>query len=74
MQKYSIWVEGFRATGQSGKAQFICSSYGDTFKEACDIAARRGKFKGYGVYNSASPSLWGCRLFDSEEKARRSYG
>ena len=74
MNSYDIWVEGYSITGGGGTAQRICSYTGNNFKDACKRANDAGKFSGYGNYDSQGNSLWGCRLFDNEMDARRSFG
>jgi len=71
--QYSIWSEGYRATGNSSGANFEGVGHGETFREACDDLARRDQvFAKY--YNPEKLTLWGCRLFDNESDARKSFG
>ena len=73
MKIYSIWSEGFQATGESGTATLLGTKVADTFREACDLLAEEdASFKSY--YNPQSMTYWGCRLFDNEMAARRSFG
>lgn len=74
MKSYDIWSEGYSITGSYGSAQYICTIAGESFKEACDNAYKHGIFENYGEYDSEHLSLWGCRLFDNEADARRSFG
>lgn len=69
MNLYEIWAEGYAATGQSGSAQLIGHSSGDSFREACDRF-----FRFDGLYDSKRLTYWGCRLFESEAQARRNFG
>lgn len=73
VKTYSVWVEGYMATGESGKAFVYATSTGRTFKEACDnLAENNPTFSGY--YNPGRLTYWGCRLYDNEMQARASFG
>lgn len=68
-----IWSEGYVATGEHGTA--VC--HGDvaapTLQDACDkLAAQDPSFRAH--YDRGRMTFWGCRLFDNEADARRSYG
>ncbi|MEJ7831207.1 MAG: hypothetical protein WKF91_23580 [Segetibacter sp.] len=78
MREYQIWSEGFAATGERGGATFHGKQMAETFDEACDLF-----FKGNSTYDSLLDgrdmktlirAYWGCRLFDNEADARRSFG
>lgn len=66
---FEIWAEGYRATGDSCPARYIGLVQGATLQEAC-----RRHFKGHPNYDKERNTLWGCRLFDNETDARRSFG
>lgn len=68
-----IWSEGFVATGESGPAFCHGEAPGSSLQEACDkLAERDPKFRAH--YDRQRMTFWGCRLFDNEADARRSYG
>ena len=69
MKAYNIWMEGFAATGESAPASFVGTVQANSFKEACQKA-----FEGNSSYNPERNTYWGCRLFDNEAAARRSFG
>lgn len=69
LKTYTIWAEGYAATGQSGTAQVMGQATGKTFKEACDKL-----FAGDKLYNPNTLRYWGCNLFDNETEARKSFG
>ena len=70
---FDIWSEGFRATGDSGDATHRGRAQGKTFREACErFADTHPEFKK--CYNQEANTYWGCRLFDNESDARRSFG
>ena len=71
-KKFDIWAEGYGASGQGGTACHFGRAYGKDFKEACitffSVASRPGWF------DPERMTHWGCRLFDNEIDARRSFG
>ena len=70
MQKtYDVWQEGYSADGNSAPASFRGSATADSFQAACDKVCKNDSY-----YNSKTRSVWGCRLFDNEGDARRSFG
>lgn len=74
MNTYEIWMEGYLATGMEGipqRAQRMAVARGETFQDACDWYFR---CKGDNYYDSRTLTYWGCKLFDNEADARRSFG
>ena len=72
-KRFEIWSEGFAATGQSGPATFHGYSWGKDFSDAVNrFADRNEKFAR--DYRVGELTYWGCRLFDNESDARRSFG
>lgn len=78
MQEFEIWSGGYAATGGSSGAIFHGKQKAESFNEACDIF-----FKGNSNYGllldgrdmkTLIRAYWGCRLFDNEADARRSFG
>jgi hypothetical protein len=67
--KYQIWSEGYQATGESSGAYKHGELEANNFKEACDNFFNDDKY-----YNSDKLTYWGCRLFDNEVDARKSFG
>lgn len=70
--KFPIWIEGFQATGESGKAQQIGTIEAKSFQEACDKLGRTPTWREH--YDPKARAMWGCRMFDNEADARRSFG
>jgi len=70
--KYQIWSEGFEITGNSGEASLQGEIEAHNFHDACVqlLGAMLDKDRN-GHYRL---SMWGCRLFDNEAEARRSFG
>ncbi len=69
-QKWEIWAEGYRATGESSRAQRVGEAWGITFKQAC----QRFYAETDDNYDPNRNTYWGCRLFPSEAEARKSFG
>jgi N6-adenosine-specific RNA methylase IME4 len=69
LQQYEVWSEGFRATGEHGRAQQHGKVRALSFKDAC-----HGVFSGDGDFDEDKMTYWGCKLFDNERDARRAFG
>lgn len=78
-----LWVEGYAATGNRGTAQLIGYYKGNNLDEAVQDFINTdydpeswgdysppSRLGGHGMYHA----LWGCRIFDNEEDARKSFG
>ena len=76
MKRYAIWVEGYRATGEHGTATCMGSAIGDTFSDAVRNLLKTKSTADRAYYNltNTPPTYWGCRLFDNEKDARKSFG
>jgi hypothetical protein len=75
MKKFQVWTEGYAATGQSSDAQYHGEFEGETFREA--VAAFRDSLTDEHSRNCVDLerlSFWGCRFFDNEDDARKSFG
>lgn len=79
MNKYEIWLEGFRVTGQSSKASRLTKDNENTlwdgvnFIEACKNALSELKWDML-YYNEKTNSYWGCKFYDNEADARKNFG
>jgi len=87
---YEIWIEGYAATGESGRAYKLCYDgdpntvwKGCTFQHACVRALNELKWpmlytalQGLGTcyYDAKTNSYWGRKFYDNEEDARKSFG
>lgn len=70
MKLFEIWCEGHQATG---KADLIGYMMAYDFKQACEIYAKLvPSFKKH--FDPESMTYWGCKLFDNEKDARKSFG
>lgn len=73
-KEFEVWLEGYRATGQEHKHEFIGKEKAKDFKEACYIAIKKWcnndkDFEEY--YDSEKCTFWGCRCFDNEADSMR---
>lgn len=81
---YPVWMEGYAATGESGTAQFLGVTHAENFIEAVRKLNRRDwkpAYKGdphtaddYFSIRDGVPAIWGCRCFDNEADAIKSFG
>lgn len=69
---FHIWSEGYSMNNEHGPAQYICSVYAKTFKEACITAFKKGLLGE--SFNEERLTTWGCRLYDNERDARKRFG
>ena len=69
---YEVWMEGFHVMEGRGKATLLGKYEANSFLEACQKAA--DEHPGYGNYDKKRNTIWGCRLFDNEFDARKSFG
>jgi hypothetical protein len=70
---YEVWIEGYAATGQRDRARFLGVYTAENFNDAAEMAARL-KLGEMNYFNKAVPSFWGCKFYDNEADARRSFG
>ena len=76
MKTWEVWSEGYRATGESAGANLEGKVEAETWPEACRKACvDSGRWKEQpGGFDAKRLTVWGCRLFDNEADARRSFG
>jgi hypothetical protein len=79
--EYQVWSEGYAATGNSGEAFQLnltngtCTMWkGDTFRAACINAMLSIGWEIDHYYDYGKNTYWGCRFFDNEQDARKSFG
>lgn len=75
---YEIWIEGYIATSEEQVAERICGDginkwWGVNFQDACERALKRLGYE-MNLYRKESNTYWGCRLYDNEADARKSFG
>ena len=78
MKLYEIWSEGYLCTGVEGnpaKASLLGKVEAESFKDACIKLCSPKEFQArHGRFDPERLSVWGCRLFDNEKAARKSFG
>ena len=70
--KFEIWSEGYWATGDKDSAGYHGEWEGETFADACEAWASNIQHPEY--FNKSRLTYWGCRLFDNEIDARKTFG
>lgn len=68
-REFEIWSEGYSASGERGSATLHGNVRARDFASAC-----AWRFQGRPDFDVGKLTLYGCRLFDNEAEARRSYG
>lgn len=75
MQIFEIWSEGYDVPECKSGAKKLGQAEAETFQEACNIFCSSLHWQERnGFYDSKRLTIWGCRLFDNEIDARRSFG
>ena len=74
--EYDIWKEGYSVTGNKATARCLARGIkAASFKDACiKLDKEINADNAYGHFNSKSLSFWACRLFETEEEARKTFG
>lgn len=75
MKKFEVWSEGYAATGESGDAVFHGNFEGETFRDAV-ISFKNSLTNPHSIscIDIDRMTFWGCRFFDNEIDARKSFG
>lgn len=73
-REFDIWVEGYAATGQQAPARFLGKARGYNFRSACIAYHSSLHEHERKDWNPTCTAIWGCRLFDNEAAARKSFG
>ena len=70
---YTVWLEGYSATGNRAPAQCLGETEAPSFKEACQkLLKEQGWNMAY--YNAERNTFWFCDFYDNETDAREHYG
>jgi hypothetical protein len=72
MAEFSVWLEGYEVTGNESNARFVGTVEADTFAEACAELMAKPPWND-GNFNREALTYWGCRLFDNEADARKTF-
>jgi hypothetical protein len=74
---FTIWTEGYSATGNESDARFRGEARGTDFNDAVRnyVATLAEDDKKYWSFNEQRRywTMWGCRAFDNEGDARRAF-
>lgn len=65
---YEVWTEGYIVTGNSSGAKYYGSTPAISFKAACI------KLIGLDALDEDKTSVWGCKCYDNEVDARKTFG
>ena len=90
LNEYEVWMAGYVATGEHATAHLVGKVSARNFAQACDIVMCNQHLKSIKEDNSpdntkycpprtwdydpSELSVWGCRLYWSEELARKAFG
>jgi hypothetical protein len=76
-RQIELWMEGYAVTGNSGTARKVDTVYASTSEEALEMYANKNKGK-VDVHTDEDGkkwySDWGCKIYDNEVDARKSFG
>jgi hypothetical protein len=72
MPTFKIYSEGYVITGNRQGAYYVGESQGESFQEACENYYSN-RTEGHD-YDKKTNSLWGCKLFETLEEAKKSFG
>lgn len=72
-KEYEVWSEGFHVMEGRANAHFWGKVEAYSFGDACwTLMAMNAEFREY--FDAKRMTHWGCRLFDNEVDARKSFG
>ena len=76
MKLFTVWMEGYAATGESAPARiFARVPDAETLDEACDILYEDPQHRHLMKRRKDGTwSYWGCQFFDNEQDARKNFG
>lgn len=67
-------MEGWKGMcGEGSSAQFLGEFEAEDFRDACFKWAKTREHQ-MDYFDDRALSYWGCRLFDNEQDARKSFG
>ena len=71
--RYEVWMEGFHVMKCYALAECLGVYDAESFLDACQQAVKANP--GYEIlYDKKRNTVYGCRLFDNEADARKSFG
>ena len=74
MKQYEIWTEGYVVTGQSAGASLMGTAKGKDFEDACLNYFDPHDKEHMRYFDPKRFTYWGCKLFDNQADARKSFG
>lgn len=74
MAKYQVWKEGFSCTGNDATAQMCGVFEGESFEEAVLAYYNSLDREAQSYWTLQDLTCYGCRFFDNEADARKSFG
>ena len=75
MKLFEIWAEGYIVPECHARAMLMGKQEAETFEQACDLFFENNPDKDcYRKIEDGTPIFWGCKLFDNEADARKSFG
>lgn len=74
MKEFEVWAEGYVTTGQRSSAIYHGKWKGNTFKEAVINFANSLSKESKATINLDNLTFWGCRFFDNEKDASKTFG
>lgn len=78
LKTFTLWTEGYSATGNQSDAECHGQIQGTDFNDAVrrHVEPLPESIKHYWRFHEAKGvwTRWGCRAFDNEDDARRSFG
>jgi len=73
MAQHQIWVEGYPKPYTNAKAVLLATIESDNFQGACLELIKTDEMFGK-YFDRRNHMFFGCKIFASEEKARRKFG
>jgi hypothetical protein len=75
MKNWNLWTEGYQATGEQSGAVSHGQWEGETLQDAIQtFKDSLGDTYEASLINVERQTFWGCRFFDNESDARKSFG
>ena len=74
MMQYEVWTEGYTISGSVSGADFHGIFESDTFAGACLGFRDSLPQKSLHYFNDEQLTFFGCKFFDNESDARKSFG
>ncbi len=74
MKRWSLWTEGYIVTGQSSRAQYHGEFTAETLLDAVQAFKTTLTTSDAALIDLQRLTWWGCKFFDNETDARKSFG